>query len=59
MKSIEHPGGWDLSAVFMAGLPASLCGGLVCLLPAFHQPFTSLWLAGELKIVKTKCCQAH
>jgi len=30
-----------LSAVFMAGLPASLCGGLVCLLPAFG------WLADQ------------
>jgi len=50
--------GGGLSAVFMAGLPASLCGGLVCLssasgwftslLPAFYQPFTSLWLVGWL-----------
>jgi hypothetical protein len=34
-KSIECPKGRGLSAMFMAGLPASLCGWLVCLLPAY------------------------
>ncbi|HOP46050.1 MAG TPA: hypothetical protein PK874_00180 [Desulfobacteraceae bacterium] len=49
LKSIERPKGRGyLYAVFMAGLPASLCGGLVCPLSAFYQPFTSLWLVGWL-----------
>jgi len=39
LKSIERPKrrGY-LYAVFMAGLPASLCGGLGCPLSAFYQP---------------------
>ncbi|HOP48537.1 MAG TPA: hypothetical protein PK874_12830 [Desulfobacteraceae bacterium] len=54
LKSIERSKGRGyLYAVFMAGLPASLCGGLVCLLPAFYQPSAG-WLAGGLKYILKK-----